>query len=190
MFVTESREKGWQTYVVGLDIQGAFDCASLGQLTETLAENPIPEIVRRFIGSWPVVQSFRIKLGATCGVVYRSPRSPTGGAPKGGALSLLLWILRVKKVNETTRERMEREILLPKMEWGMLIQFLADDISAAVARGERRQVIILAEAKARKMIQVLGELGLEGAPRKCTNFIVSDKEETRKMRNTDPHSNF
>ena len=67
---------------------------------------------------------------------------------------------------------MEGEVALPRKEWRLIIQLFADDISAAVAHKERRQVIELSEQLANILMQVLKKLGLGVAPHKCNNFIL------------------
>ena len=96
-FAMGNKRRGWHTYVVGLDIQGAFDCASLTQLVAALKEYGIPERIRRFAGGWLAGRNFRIKLGTALGVVYSKPRRPSRGVPQEGVLSPLLWILRVNR---------------------------------------------------------------------------------------------
>ena len=137
-FVEEGKSNNWHTYVLGLDIQGAFDCASLTKLADSLKEYGIPEILRRFIGNWLTGRSFRIKLGTTDGVAYSRPRTPSRGVPQGGVLSPLLWILHVNKVIAETQKTMEESIGLPKAEWRLIVQLFADDISAAVSHKDRR----------------------------------------------------
>ena len=46
-FASENRAKKRYTYIVGLDIAGAFDSASLEKLTETLLYYRVPEILTR-----------------------------------------------------------------------------------------------------------------------------------------------
>ena len=48
-FVRQGRQAGRTTYMVGMDVAGAFDSASLPRLVETLRCYGIPEILRRFI---------------------------------------------------------------------------------------------------------------------------------------------
>ena len=86
-FVEDSMTRGWHTYMVGLDIQGAFDSASLVQLVRTLREYSIPAVLVRFIGTWLTRRSFRVKLGTLKGVIYSRPREPSRGVPQGGVLS-------------------------------------------------------------------------------------------------------
>ena len=108
--VAGSRRQGCFTYVVGLDIQGAFDSAALTQLVDTLEDYNIPgaimaHLASRFIGNWLTRRNFRIKSGTTCGVVHSEPRIPSRGVPQGGLLSPQLWILHVNNVISRTRER-------------------------------------------------------------------------------------
>ena len=189
-FVEDGLEVGWHTYVVGLDIQGAFDSASLGQLVKTLGEYGIPEVIKRFIAIWLTDRSFRIKMGTLEGVLYSEPREPSRGVPQGGVLSPLLWILHVNRVASRTQEKMEEAILLPKGEWRLMVQLFADDISAAVMHSDRRIVIVLAEELARTLIRVLRELGLEVAPPKCNNFIVDGGKEARKENTKESASTY
>ena len=74
--VPHRKGQGWITCVVGLDIRGAFDSASPAQLVDALREYSVPEPMSRFIENWLTGRSFRIKLGTTCGVVCRGPRTP------------------------------------------------------------------------------------------------------------------
>ena len=71
---------------------------------------------------------------------------------------------------------MEKNIVLPRKDWRLILQLFADDISGALAHKERRQVIILAEHLAKILIRVLKELGLEISLPKCSNFIVDGRE--------------
>ena len=52
--------------------------------------------------------------------------------------------------------------MFPVEEWRFLIQFFADDISAAVARNARQETIVLADGLAEELLQVLRESQLYG----------------------------
>ena len=52
--------------------------------------------------------------------------------------------------------------MFPVEEWRFLIQFFADDISAAVARNARQETIVLADGLAEELLQVLREPRLYG----------------------------
>ena len=62
---------------------------------------------------------------------------------------------------------------MPRQEWRFIIQLFAADSSAAVARADRKQVIVLAKHLAEILIKVLKELGLEVSIPKCNNFIFN-----------------
>ena len=51
-FARKGRKEGWITYMVGIDVAGAFDSASLPRIVETLRYYAAPDIMRRFIGTW------------------------------------------------------------------------------------------------------------------------------------------
>ena len=57
------------TYVVGLDVAGAFDSASLGKLVEALLYYDVPPVVCRFVGVWLTGRKFQIKLRSPIGTV-------------------------------------------------------------------------------------------------------------------------
>ena len=67
---------GHTPYVVGLDIEGAFDNASLPRLVETLENRDVPKIIRSLIGYWIARRSFRIKLGTHMGGHVEPAKSP------------------------------------------------------------------------------------------------------------------
>ena len=96
--VGNNSRDGFVTYVVGLDIDGAFDSASVPKLVGALTDFGISEIIIRFVGLWLTRWSFRIKVGAQVGAMLSKPRGPTRGAPQGGVLSPLPWIVRIIEV--------------------------------------------------------------------------------------------
>ena len=75
-FVAERREDGWTTYMVGLDIAGAFDGAGLGELAETqiLRDSDADmQVYRNVVGREKLPHQVMHTGG---GAVYGSPRRP------------------------------------------------------------------------------------------------------------------
>ena len=112
--------------MVGMDVAGAFDSASLPRLVETLRYYAIPDILCRFIGTWLTERSFTIKLSTPGGTVMGRPRRPTRGVPQGGVLSPLLWILHVNRVADETLRTLKKRTSLPGQGWRVVFQVFAE----------------------------------------------------------------
>ena len=89
-FVTENANAARVTYVVGFDVAGAFDSASLPKLVEALKYYGVPAPIYRLIGTWLTGRLFSVKLRSPIGVAYSGNHTPTRGVPQGGVLSPLL----------------------------------------------------------------------------------------------------
>ena len=83
-FASTDRARGNFVYVVGLDVAGAFDSASLTKLTETLRYNRAPELLTRFIGTWLTNRVFRVRLATPVGTAFSEYHYPSMGGPAGG----------------------------------------------------------------------------------------------------------
>ena len=171
-FVRKGKQEGWITYMVGMDVAGAFDSASLPRLVETLRYYAIPDILCRFIGTWLTERTFTIKMSTPEGTVMGKQCRPTRGVPQGGVLSPLLWILHVNRVAEETLKKLRKKTSLPNSEWRIIFQVFADDISAAVSHRTRRGVITLSKELSEALLEVLKKLDLEVAKPKCNNFLI------------------
>ena len=55
------------TYLVGLDIEGAFDTADPLRLMGALDQVQAPKVLSRFIGNWMTARSFIVRLAAPTG---------------------------------------------------------------------------------------------------------------------------
>ena len=117
-FATQGRQEGWMTYMVGLDVAGAFDSASLPRLVETLRVYATPGILRRFTGAWLTGRSPTIKMSTPGGAAMGSPCRPSRGVPQGGVPSPPLWILHVNRVSGETLRRLRALTTIPRREWG------------------------------------------------------------------------
>ena len=65
--------------MAGLDIAGAFDSAIYVNLVKSMLEIGEPENLVRFIGTWLTQRTFKIRLGASNGVVFSENFCPTRG---------------------------------------------------------------------------------------------------------------
>ena len=168
------------TYVVGLDVAGAFDSASPPELVEATGNYGIPAPVYRFIGAWLTGRTVSIKLRSPIGAVYGGNDIPTRGVPQGGVLSPLLWLLYVNTIVDGTLRQLHREAGLPPQSWGVIIQIFADDISAAIGREHRQPSIELAHLLIAALLRHLGKTDLDVSLPECQNFLVEGApEETR-----------
>ena len=87
---------------------------------------------------------FRIKLRSPIGTVYSQSYAPARGVPQGGVLSPLLWLLRVNKIVEDAIRQLHREVDLPPPSWNVIVQFFANDISAAIGHERKPAAVALA----------------------------------------------
>ena len=62
----------WATCEVGLGVAGAFDSAPLVAPARAFVEYGAPAVLRRFIGDWLVMRSFRIEPGSPGGIAWGS----------------------------------------------------------------------------------------------------------------------
>ena len=103
-YVTDNIAGKKITYVVGLDVAGAFDSASLIKLVEALLSYQVPAPVCRLVGTWLTGRIFKNKLRSPLGTVYSEDFAPTRGVPQGGVLSPLLWLIFFNSVPRLLRE--------------------------------------------------------------------------------------
>ena len=171
-FVQDASAKTWATYLVGLDIEGAFDTANLIRLMEALDGVGVPGVLSRFIGNWMTIRSFRLRLTAPTGQYFSRPYAQTRGIPQGGVLSPLMWILLINGVPERIRGHMR--LITPGLdvEQDLLIQIFADDISIALRGQKTANVAEQANKLGMILHQVLREIGLKLSPLKCKNFVI------------------
>ena len=76
-----------------MDVAGAFDSAPFPKLVEALLPYDIPGPICKLVGTWLTGRTFKIKLRPAIGAVYSGGLVPSRGAPQGGVLSLLRWLL-------------------------------------------------------------------------------------------------
>ena len=171
-FVQESSGGSWVTYIVGLDIEGAFDTADLDRLLDALEGIGAPGVLCRFIGNWLTVRTFRVRLLAPSGQYLSSPYTQTRGVPQGGVLSPLLWLLLINGLPDKVRGQMKN--IRPKLDVDkdLMIQIFADDISIALRGRTAAEVAEIANKLGKILHEVLREIGLQLSSTKCKNFIV------------------
>ena len=72
-FAHQQIDKGRQCYLVGLDIEGAFDNADIGKVLQKIRQYNIPEVLIRFLGNWMTARTFRLRLLAPQGQFFSKP---------------------------------------------------------------------------------------------------------------------
>ena len=60
----------------------------------------------------------------------------------------------------------------PRDEWGLITQFLADDISAAIAHKDVKLLVVIAGKSADVSREILLASDLAASIPKCNNFIL------------------
>ena len=70
-------------------------------------------------------------------------------------MSPLLWILHVNRVSGETLRKLQTMATIPKHEWRVAFQVLADDISAAKSHKTRKGAITLPQSLSEALLEVL-----------------------------------
>ena len=177
------------TYVVGLDVAGAFDSASLIKLVGTLLYYEVPTPTSRLIGTWLTRRFFRVKLRSPLETALSGDYAPTRGVPQGGVLYPLLWLLHVNRIAEGARGLLIKEIRLPEDSWDVIIQIFADDISAAIGHKDKETVIKLAHILIGALLRKLSGADLDVSIPKCENFLAEWMQQPTREGPTDTTRN-
>ena len=106
------------------------------------------------------------------GVACSGFHDPTRGAPQGGVLSPLLWILHINRLTESAKRELRQVAPYPEDSWAVIVQTFADDVSAAVGHCCRRAVIHIAWLLRRILLDLLKRLELTVSLPKRNNFLV------------------
>ena len=101
---------------MGPGIKGAFDSADFLQLLETFDTLGAPLVLSRFVANWMTARSFRIRLVARTGQYVSSLYIQNRGAPQGGVLPPLIWLLLVNGLPDRARSHLR--LVTPSFRMG------------------------------------------------------------------------
>ena len=149
--IQDSSVYGQTTYLVGLDIESAFDNADIVCLMGQLDASGALLVLCRLVGNWMTTRAFKVRLQAP-GVQYFSKSyAQSTGAPQGGVLSPLMWLLLIILIPARVKAGLIARAPSLEFDKNYLMQIFADDISAAIrGKGPQR-----AAEHAHQLIEIL-----------------------------------
>ena len=174
-FAQEGSQRHRTAYLVALDIEGAFDSAVLLSLMEVLGGRYLADslaIPSRFIGNWRTIRTFRLRLMTPPGQYFSPPYAQSRGAPQGGSLFPLMWLLLFDGLPERVRGQLRLAAPDLDISEDFLLQIFLGDILAAIKGSTVTEARKLAAKLGKIPRKALSAIGLKLSFLKCKNFLV------------------
>lgn len=143
-----------RTYIISLDIKGAFDNVDQEILKKKIVEDLVPDPIRFWLANF--VQNRRIKIKFKN--IVSNERIISKGVPQGSSLGPILWNFAINQI--------DRDFVSDYETFEVLAY--ADDIYI-IFNGINRQSL---QMRMNKLIDRISELNLEVEPSKCSYMAI------------------